>query len=175
MERSQKTVVVDSFKESVSAAQAVVLTEFHGLTVAEAGSLRAMLRENGVQFKVIKNTLAKRAIEGTDLAVLSDSLTGPTAWAYSADDPVGPARVLMDFLKGPVKDHLHIKVGYLGGKELSAADVENLAALPSKDQLRAQLLSLFTANATKFVRVLAARPSEFLSLLNNRRDDLENN
>ena len=175
MERSQKEVVVDAFRQSVSEAQAVVLTEFHGLTVAEADDLRSKLRENGVEFKVIKNTLAKRAIAGTDLEVLSDSLTGPTAWAFSATDPTGPAKVLIDFLKGPVANHLQIKLGYLSGKELSAQEVKSLAALPSKDELRAQLLSLFTANATKFVRVLAARPSEFLSLLVARQNELEKN
>lgn len=173
MERSQKVAVVDSFKSTISKAQSVVLTEFSGLTVVEAAELRAQLREAGVGFRVIKNTLAKRAIEGTDLEVLTDSLTGPTAWAYSDEDPVSPAKILTDFLKGVVADHMTIKRGFLGGKALSPEQVTALAKMPSKDELRSKLLSVFNGTATQFVRVLSARPTEFLTLLTARKEDIE--
>lgn len=172
MERSQKTALVDAFKQSIDGAEAVVLAEFRGLTVGEADELRSKLREQGVQYRVIKNTLAKRAIAGTDLEVLNDGLTGPTAWAY-ADDPVAPAKALLDALDGPIAEHLKIKIGYLAGKALTPQEVEALAKLPSKDELRSMLLSVFNATSTKFVRVLSARPQEFLRLLNARKDEIE--
>jgi large subunit ribosomal protein L10 len=174
MERAQKTTVVDDFKEAVSGAQSVILTEFKGLTVAEASNLRQSCRQQGVRFQVIKNTLAKRAIAGTDMEVLNDQLVGPTAWAFSLEDPVVPAKVLLDFLKeaGDLK-HLVIKGGYLGGKALKAGDIEALSKLPGKDQLRSKLLSVLLAPGTQMVRVLAARPVELLNVLKARAAELD--
>jgi large subunit ribosomal protein L10 len=174
MERSQKETLVASFRESITAANAIVLAGFSGLTVAEAADLRSKFRDAGVHFRVIKNTLAKRAIEETDCAVLSDALQGPTAWAYSEEDPVAPAKLLVDFIKDSGdEEHIQIKLGYLSGKTLSAEEVTSLAKLPGKDELRSRLLSLFNANATQFVRVLAAGPGEFLNLLTARKQSLD--
>jgi large subunit ribosomal protein L10 len=173
MYRAEKAALIEAFKDTMSRAESVVLTEFNGLTVAEATSLRRSLSERGVHFMVIKNTLAKRAIDGTDMSVLSDRLTGPTAWAWSEDDPVAPAKVLSDLLKGDLEKHLTIKLGYLDGRALDEAEVIALSKLPGRDELRAQLLSVFLASGTQLVRVLAARPVEFLRVLKARSADLE--
>lgn len=173
MNRAEKTAVVESFRDSLSRAQSVVLTEFRGLTAPEATELRQMLREAGVTLRVIKNTLAKRAIAGTDMAVVSDSLVGPTAWAYSMEDAVAPAKALVKMLKAEIKEHLSVKGGYLDGKALDAAAVEALAKLPGREELRAKLMGVFLAAGTQFVRVLAARPVEFLNLLRARANELE--
>lgn len=174
MERAEKEALVDDLKRSFGAAQSVVLTEFRGLTVEEATALRQSLRKQGVTFRVVKNTLAKRAIEGTGMDVVSTFLTGPTAWAFSDQDAVVTAKALVDFLKDrPVTgERLKIKAGYLSGRSLKPGDVEALAKLPGKDELRAQLLGLFKAPGSKLVRVLAARPSEFLSVLKARAEKL---
>jgi large subunit ribosomal protein L10 len=175
MERAQKETVIADFQSDISKAQAVVLTEFRGLTVEQDTQLRANLRKAGVDYRVIKNTFAKRAIAGTRMEVLSQSLTGPTAWAYSATDPVGAAKVLLQFFKDQptVAEHLVIKGGYLDGKRLSKDDVEALSKMPGRDELRSKFLGLLMATATQFVRVLGARQGEFLNLLKARQQQLE--
>lgn len=173
MERAEKETLVEHLKESLSSAQSFVLTEFRGLTVEEATALRQSLRKQGVIFRVIKNTLAKRAIQGTDMAVVSDFLTGPTAWAFSKEDAVITAKALLDFLKERPTEHLTIKAGYLGGRSLKKSDVEALAKLPGKDEMRATLLGVFSAPGARLVRTLAARPAEFLSVLKARAQKLE--
>lgn len=173
MDRATKVAVVDEFKSALSDAQSVVLAEFRGLNVPEAVELRSKLREAGVTLRVIKNTLARRAIAGTELEAVSEALVGPTAWAFSSEDPVSPAKVLVDFLAGPAAEHIAIKMGYLGGKSLTPHEVSALAKLPGKDELRSKLLSVFLGTATQFVRVLSARPVEFLNVLTARKQQLE--
>ena len=111
MEKSQKVALIEGFGKEVKDAQAVVLTEFRGLKVPEAVDLRKKLGAQGIHFRVIKNTLARRAIEGTPLSTLSDALEGPVAWAYSATDPVAPARALLGLLKDELAEHLKVKAG----------------------------------------------------------------
>lgn len=173
MDRTEKAALIESFKDTMAKAESVILTEFNGLTVAEATSLRRSLSEGGVQFRVIKNTLAKRAIADTDMTVLADQLTGPTAWAWSDDDPVAPAKVLAGLLKGDLSKHLTIKAGYLDGRALDEAEIKALSKLPGRDELRSKLLSVFLASGTQLVRVLAARPVEFLQVLKARANELE--
>jgi large subunit ribosomal protein L10 len=173
MERAEKESLVDSFADNLKGAQSVVLTEFRGLTVGEATNLRRSLRQHGIVFRVFKNTLAKRAIAGTPMEVLGPQLEGPVAWAFSETDPILPAKQLLDFLKDPVAaEHLKIKGGYLGGKLLSAQDVEALSKMPGRNELRAKLLSVFNASAVQLVRVLAAGPSQFLNVLKAREQEL---
>ena len=172
MEKSQKVALIEGFGKEVKDAQAVVLTEFRGLKVPEAVDLRKKLGAQGIHFRVIKNTLARRAIEGTPLSTLSDALEGPVAWAYSATDPVAPARALLGLLKDELAEHLKVKAGWLAGRKLAPAEVEALSKLPGKDELRATLLSLFMAAPTRRVGVLSARQSEFLRLLRARAESL---
>lgn len=174
MDRATKEAVVESFRETIREARSVVLTEFHGFTVDESVALRAKLRERGVTYRVIKNTLARRAVADTPMEVIGEHLRGPTAWAFSVEDPVAPAKGLVDYLsEAAVKDNLRIKAGYLQGKILDLAAVQALAKLPGRDELRAKLLSVFLARPTELVRVLAARPIEFLNVLKARSDSLD--
>lgn len=174
MNRTEKEAAVDAFKTSLEHAQSVILTEFRGLTVIEATKLRAQLRDAGVTLRVFKNTLAKRAIEGTELAILSDSLVGPTAWAFSNEDPVAPAKALCEFIKDKVSaQHLKLTAGYLDGKALTTNEISALAKMPGRDELRSKLLSIFLGQGTAFVRVLSARSVEFLNVLKARQADLE--
>jgi len=176
MNRTEKAAAVDAFKTSLEHAQSVILAEFRGLTVVEATNLRSQLREAGVTLRVFKNTLAKRAIEGTDLAILSDSLVGPTAWAYSEEDPVAPAKMLCEFIKDKTSaEHLTLRAGFLDGRALSASEITALAKMPSRDELRSKLLSIFLGQGTAFVRLLSARSVEFLNVLKARQADLESN
>ncbi|MBN1946149.1 MAG: 50S ribosomal protein L10 [Bradymonadales bacterium] len=173
MQRTEKEAQVEAFREDVSQAEAVVLAEFHGLTVPEATELRQRLRRSQVAYKVFKNTLAKRAIAGTEMEAIADSLVGPTAWIYSSVDPILPAKLVSDYLAETSTDHLRVKRGYLQGKALSPQEVIALAKLPGQRELRAQLLGLLTAVPAKLLRVLQARPVEFLRVLEARRQELE--
>lgn len=165
MDRAQKEAFVQSFNADLGTAVSVVVTHYRGLTVADMESLRCEMRANGASFKVVKNRLAKRAFEGTPYTNLADLMTGPVAVAYSAD-PVAAAKVVDKFAKG--KENLVILGGALGDKVLSVADVKALASMPSLDQLRAQLVGLISAPATriatytqepaaKIARVVSAR------------------
>jgi large subunit ribosomal protein L10 len=132
-------------------------------------ALRRQCREAGVNYRVIKNTLAKLAIAGTDYEVLSDAFEGPVGIAYS-EDALAPAKVLANFIKEC--KHLTLRLGYLDGNVLSDTDITRLSKLPGKDELRAQLLSVFNATASKFVGVLSALPRDFLGVLTARKDAL---
>jgi large subunit ribosomal protein L10 len=173
MEKSTKYSLVDAFKAEIAQAHSVVLAEFNKYTVPEVTELRRKLRLQGVTYRVIKNTLAKRAIAGTPAEALNPLLRGTTAWIYSKVDPVTPAKIVSDLFKDIEDGRIKIKGGYLGGKALTPAEVAALAKLPGKNELRSRLLSVFLGTATKFVRVLSARPSEFLNVLKARQDDLE--
>ena len=124
--------------EKLERAQAVVLVDFRGLTVRESGELRNRLREHGVEFKVVKNTLARRAAEQLELEGIDDTLTGPTAMAFAYDDPVVPARELSRFHRDTGKPQ--IKGGILGRRFVGVDEVNRLAALPSRDELIARVV-----------------------------------
>jgi len=150
-------------------SNAVVLTDYRGMTVQDMFALRRQCREAGVTYRVIKNTLAKLAIAGTDYEVLSDAFEGPVGIAYS-EDALAPAKVLANFIKEC--EHLTLRLGYLDGNVMSDTDITRLSKLPGKDELRAQLLSVFNATASKFVGVLSALPRDFLGVLTARKDAL---
>jgi len=169
MDRTAKEQVVSELKELILGKTSVVLTDYQGMTIGEMYELRREFDKVGVGYRVVKNTLAKRAIAGTDYEFLAAGLVGTVGVAFS-DDPVAPAKVLADFVKK--SKSLEVKVGFLDGKQLAASDIEALSKLPSKDALRGQLLSVFNAPATKFVGVLAAGPRDFVGVLNARREAL---
>ena len=171
MNKQQKVEVVESLRSELSDASAVVLTEMHGVDVPSVVQLRRRLREENVQYRVVKNTLIRLAIAETDKEPLREYLHGPTAIAWSHDDPVAAARILHEF----GKDHegLKIKAGLLDGKLLDVDGVVALAKLPNKQELRAQFLSVLQAPAQKLVRVLVAAQRNLLSVLAQRRDQLE--
>jgi len=153
MDRSQKEALVASMNQTLGAAKSVVVTHYSGLTVAEITELRGRMREAGAQFKVTKNRLMLRALEGTKFEGLTSLFEGPTAIAFS-DDPVSPAKVAVRFAKDNEK--LVVLGGALDDKVLNETEVKALATLPSLDEQRAILIGLLQAPATKIAGVLAA-------------------
>ena len=131
--------IADKFKASVS----TIVVDYRGLTVAEVTELRKQLREAGVEFKVYKNSMARRAAEAAGLAGLNDALTGPNAIAFSAEDVVAPAKILNDFAKK--NEALELKAGVIEGNVATVEEVKALAELPSREGLLSMLLSVLQA------------------------------
>lgn len=146
MDRSQKQELVTEMREKLLGAKAVVVVQQKGLTVEEVTGLRRSMRAAGAEFKVLKNTLAQRAIQGTDLGGIESLLVGPTALAFS-QDPIGASKIVVNF--ADKNDKLAVIGGYLDGRVLTSHEVKALAKLPSLDELRAKLLGLLTAPATR--------------------------
>lgn len=153
MHRQQKEQVVDTLRETFSSANAVVVAHQKGLTVAQMTDLRGRMREAGAGFKVTKNRLAKRALDGTPFEVLSDLFSGPTTVAYS-DDPVAAAKVAVNFASD--NDKFEVVGGGLDGVELSLDEVKALAALPPLDELRAKIVGMIATPATRIAQVTSA-------------------
>jgi large subunit ribosomal protein L10 len=167
MDRSQKAGLVDELKQVFTDTSVVVVTRNHGLTVAQSTDLRLKMRDAGAQYKVAKNSLALIALEDTRYKPLGDLLKGPTALATSAD-PVAAAKVAVDFAK--TNDKLEIVGGAMGDTVLDVNGIKALAALPSLDELRAQLVATLAAPATQFARTLAEPGARFARVLQARVD-----
>lgn len=153
MDRAQKADAVAELKSVFSEVGVVVVTRNLGLTVAQSTALRTKMREAGASYKVAKNRLAKLASVDTDYAGISDLLTGPTALATSID-PVAAAKIVVEFAK--TNDKLEIVGGSMGSQVLDADGVKALASLPSLDELRAKIVGLVQAPATKVVQIVQA-------------------
>lgn len=151
MDRSEKEVLVSEIKAKLTECSLVVVTQQSGLSVGEVTKLRREIRETSAEFKVLKNTLAHIAVQGTPLESLQQFLKGPTALAYSKD-PIAAAKAVVKF--AAKNDKLTIVGGYLDGQVLSQSGIKALAELPSLDELRARLLSVILAPATKLVRTV---------------------
>ena len=151
MDRAQKSELVAELKQTFSETSVVVITRNLGMTVAQSTNLRNRMREAGASYKVSKNSLALIALEGTPYASIGEMLTGPTALATSSD-PVAPAKVVVDFAKTNPK--LEIVGGAMGDTLLDENGVRALAELPSLDELRARIIGLVNAPATKIARTL---------------------
>lgn len=162
MDRAQKQKTVESLHRALAETVCVVITHQTGLSVAEATQLRQQVRNAGANYKVTKNRLAKRALEGTEFAGLSALFTGPTAIAFSAD-PVAAAKVIVGFANRNAK--LSIVGGGLAGRELDAAAVKDLASLPSLDELRAKIIGLLQAPAQRIASVLQAPGGQIARVL----------
>ena len=162
MERAQKVEIVASLHEIFANAGLVVVAHQQGLTVAEAVELRRKMGEAGATYRVIKNRLARIALEDTPYSGLSDLFTGPTAIAFS-DDPVAAAKVVVDYAKGNEK--LIVLGGGLGEDTLDADRVKALASLPSLDELRGKIVGLVLAPATKVAGVLQAPGGQLARVL----------
>ncbi|MEO5611282.1 MAG: 50S ribosomal protein L10 [Sphingomicrobium sp.] len=151
MDRSQKADVVGALKSVFAETSVVVVTRNLGLSVAQSTDLRLKMRDAGAQFKVTKNSLALIALEGSRYSPLGELLTGPTALATSAD-PVAAAKVAVDFAK--TTDRFEIVGGAMGDTLLDVNGIKALAALPSLDQLRATIVGIIQAPATKIARTV---------------------
>lgn len=153
LNRNEKAAVVAEVTAQVGKSQTLALAEYRGLTVEHLNALRKTARERGVYLHVLKNTLARRAVEGTPFAVAAESMSGPLIYGFS-EDAVAAAKVIADFAKG--NDKLVIKAGAYAGKVLNADGVKSLAAIPSKEVLLSQLLGLMQSPVSRMARVLAA-------------------
>jgi large subunit ribosomal protein L10 len=150
---NDKKAVVAEVSEKVAAAQTIVVAEYRGIQVGDLTQLRAKARAQGVYMRVLKNTLARRAVEGTAFAELASEMTGPLIYAIS-EDAVAAAKVVSDFAR--TNDRLVVKAGNYAGKQLDKAAVVALANIPSKEVLLAQLLGVMQAPVSAFARGLAA-------------------
>lgn len=163
MDRAQKQESIETLKGVFAEAGAVVVTHNLGLTVAEMTDLRGKLREQGATLKVVKNTLAQKALDGS-VGEAGDALfTGPVAIAYAAD-PVSAAKVVVDYAKGNEK--FTIIGGLMGQQVLDKSGVSSLATLPSLDQLRGKIIGLLQAPATKVAGVLQAPAGQLARVVN---------
>lgn len=171
MKLDQKKEIVRGLNEKFSSSAVVILTDYKGLDVAKMNELRRKLRDADVEYQVVKNTLLRRAAEGTDVALIVDQFTGPSAVAISMDDPVAPAKVLSDFAKE--NDKLEIRAGVMEGKAMGPDGIKALSALPSREVLLAQLLSALNGVPTSLVRLLNAVPQQMLNVLVALKDQKE--
>lgn len=153
LNRNEKAAVVAEVQAQAAKAQTLALAEYRGLTVEHLNALRKTAREKGVYLHVLKNTLARRAVNGTPFEVAAESMTGPLIYGFS-EDAVAAAKVIADFAK--TNDKLVVKAGAYAGKALDANGVKALASIPSKEVLLAQLCGLLNAPVSGLARVVAA-------------------
>jgi len=163
-----KKALVAEVAEVAAKAQSVVAAEYRGLTVTQMTELRAKARKSGVYMRVVKNTLARKALAGTSFESVGPKLKGPLVLAFSKDDPGAAARVVKDFAKA--NDKLVATLVSLGGPVLSAKDLEAVANLPTREQALATLMGTLKAPAQKLVSTMAAVPSKLVRTLAAVRD-----
>ena len=164
----QKQAVVAEVAAVAAAAPALIAAEYSGLNVAQMTALRRLARDAGIYLRVVRNTLARRAFEGTQFDCMRSTLTGPLLLAFSNDEPGSAAKVIRDFAKENEK--LVVKLISLDGRLLDSAEIESVANLPSLDQARSRLLGLLQAPLGKVLRVLSEPEAKLLRLLDARRE-----
>ena len=165
-----KKEVVAEVSARLAKAQTVVLAEYRGLPVGAITALRSQARASGVYLRVLKNTLARRAVQGTPFEKLADQMVGPLAYGIS-DDPISAAKVLHAYAKG--NDKLVIKGGMMPNHLMTAKEVGNLATMPSREELLAKLMGTMQAPIAKFVQTLNEVPSKFVRTVAALRDQRE--
>jgi large subunit ribosomal protein L10 len=163
----EKKAVVAEVSAQVAEAQAIILAEYRGLEVGDLTQLRAQARKSGVYLRVLKNTLVRRAVDGTAFSGLANEMVGPLMFGISAD-PVAAAKVLNDFAKS--NDKFVIKAGAMPNQVMDANAVKALATMPSREELLSKLLGTMQAPIAKFVRTLNEVPTSFVRGLAAVRD-----
>jgi large subunit ribosomal protein L10 len=166
--KQDKKEAIDELHEKFARAKTAVITGYSGINVEQITDLRAKLRKSQVEYRVVKNTLARKAAEGTGLEPLKDHFVGPVGIALSYDDVVAPAKVLFEFSK--TQEKLLLKVGVLDGKLLQQADIKALASLPSLNALRGKIVGLLQAPASRIVGVLAAPGGQIARVMKAKAD-----
>ncbi len=167
-----KDEVVKTLHAKFAQTKTAVLVEFNKLDVETVTKLRKKFREGGVDYRVLKNSLAMRAAKGTPLELISADFRGTVALAISATDVIAPAKILTDFVKADMET-LKVKGGVVDGKKVDAAGVKALAKMPSLPELRAKILGCITQPATKVVRTIAAPGGQLARVLAARKEALE--
>ena len=155
-----KKSIVAEVNAVASQAHSAIAAEYHGLTVGEMTELRSKARDTGVYLRVVKNTLARRAIEGTEFECMKDGLVGPLVLAFSQEDPGSAARLIKDFAKEHNK--LVTKLVSIGGQMLSVGELERLASMPTRDQALSMLLAVMKAPVEKLARTLNEVPGKLV-------------
>jgi len=166
---NEKEAIVAEVAEIANSAHSVVIAEYAGLESNDMNILRDNARKGGAVIRVVKNTLARRAIEGTEYACLQDVLVGPLVMAFSQEDPGSAARVFKDFAKE--NDNLVVKALSVSGQLLEASELDRLASLPTKDQAISMLMSVMQAPVTKLARTLNEVPGKLVRTVAAIRDD----
>lgn len=170
MNTAEKKTMIEGLKTSLASAQSLILADFRGMTVENDNKLRREFRALGCEYRVVKNTLLGKAVAGTPMEVLEPLLVGPTAIAFSTEDPAVAAKVAAKVAKNEKK--FVIKGGYVDGRLLDKNGVELLSLLPGKDEARAMLLATMIAVPQNFLRLLSAAPQNFVYLLSAREETL---
>ena len=168
MHRSEKEQVVQQLNEKFSRARAAIAVEFGKLSVATVTQLRRKLREGKVEYKVLKNTLAKRAAQGTPIEQVSDDFVGPVALCLAYDDVVAPAKILTDFIKD--LETVKVKSAVVEGRKIDARGVQALAKLPGLPELRATILAMINQPATKLARTIGAPGTQLARVIQARAE-----
>ncbi|HEX9973012.1 MAG TPA: 50S ribosomal protein L10 [bacterium] len=172
MATPRKEKLVNSLEEKLSSAKGVYLADFMGLNVEEISNLRNLLRRESIEFKVVKNTLVKRSTDKLGLGSLNDYLSGPTAMAFCLADPIAAAKILVDYQKKNEK--LKLKAFVLDGQIYDKSRVEEIAKLPSKDQIVAQTLGIISAPLRNIVGVLNSLVTSMVIVLSEIKKQREN-
>ena len=167
----QKKELVERLNQELSEAAIAILVDYKGLDVENITKLRADIRQRGAGMEVVKNTLLRRAAEGTDAALLEEYYEGPNAIVISRDDPVAPAKALVDFVKENEK--LEIRAGVFNGELVGVDQIQQLAKMPSREELLGQLASTLNQVPTSFVRVLNEVPGSMVNVLDAIREQKE--
>ena len=167
LNREEKAAVVDEVSAQVALAGAIVMAEYRGLAVEKITVLRRQARESGVYLRVLKNTLVRRAVQGTPYEKLSDQMVGPLLYGMAAD-PVAAAKLLAGFAKS--NEQLVIKAGSMPNSVMDASGVQALATMPSREELLAKLMGTMQAPVATFVRTLNEVPTKFVRGLAAVRD-----
>ncbi|ACL68868.1 50S ribosomal protein L10 [Halothermothrix orenii] len=168
MPRPEKEAVVNELTDKLSSAKSLVLTDYKGLDVATITELRAKLREAGVEYRVVKNTLARIAAKKAEIEEINEVLVGPTAIAFGIEDAVSPAKVLVDFAKE--HEELEIKGGVLNGEVIDDEKIKSLAKIPPREELLAKAFAGMKAPLTGFVNVLQGNIRNLVNVLNQIKD-----
>ena len=161
-----KKAIVEEVNSVAAAAPSAIAAEYIGLTVTELTELRNAAREAGVYLKVVRNTLARRALENTQFECMRDNFVGPLLLVFSNDEPGSAAKVVRNFAKSNEK--LEVKLISLDGNLLEPSEITKLANLPSLDEARSMLLGLLSSPLTKFVRTISEPPSKFARVLGSK-------
>jgi large subunit ribosomal protein L10 len=170
LNRTDKAAVIERLRSDLEGVPSIVVADFQGLDVESVTDLRDRFRAAGVEYLVVKNTLMKKSVEGTDMATIAPLFKGNSAIAFHKEDPAAPAKIMTDYVKENPK--LVLKGAWLDGNLLDENGVKALSTLPGKDELRAKLLSVFQGSGTRVVCLFLAVSTSFAQVLKAREQQL---